>query len=143
MRYLDIDDLWILDPTLYACMERLLDGFLVPMSEAADMRGFAANYFRMLEKQDFTSSGVPVLYSMISYPDEPVSTIRKVIDQARAAQQPGKPVYLFFGLNIWEMRPSHVKEALAFYEGEEWLRPVLLPQMFDLMVLYPPIDPVN
>ena len=138
MDYLGMDDLWVLDPTLMIHGEILLDDFLIRMAQAVGLRGYVANYFRLFERNDFASDGTPVLYTMISYPDDPVGTIRSVIDAAKASKTPGVPVYLFFGLNIWEMLPSHVAEALEPYENDETVRPVLLPHMFDLMRRYPP-----
>ena len=40
--------------------------------------------------------------------------------------------------DVWEVLPAHVLEALTPYAGDETVRPVFLPQMFDLMALYPP-----
>lgn len=136
--YLGIDDLWLLDPALMIHLPGLLDNFLVKMADEGSMKGFAANYFRFLKKSDFTSSNVPLVYTMISYPDDPVEKIRFEIELAKSMKKPDTPIYLFFGLNIWEMLPSHVVEALEIYEDDDTIRPVFLSEMFDLMTLYPP-----
>ena len=133
MDYLDLRELWILDPTMMVSAAFLLDDFLVEMAGATTINGYMSNYFRSLAYSGYATDGTPYLYSVYSYPDDPLVDIPRVIDQAVALKRPGEPAFLFFGLNAWEVEPSEVAAALEAVARPEAVEAVSVPAIFEIM----------
>jgi len=138
VRYLGIDVIWLIDPSVSSQLPWFIDGYLRQLAEEGNLRGFMANYGRGIKTHDFTSNGVPILYTMISCGDNPVTTMEQVIDEAKADKSPGKPAYAFFGVSIWTTMPSDILEVLNAFQPDETVRPVSVSQMLELMMKYPP-----
>jgi len=139
--YLGLHNIWILDLMLYVPMQSVADPWMVRMEQEAGLDGFVCNYFRSMATKGYTSSGAPILYSVASYPDDPAVEIAAQLDKAFERKQPGRPEFVFFGLNMWDNCPSHVVDAIGAYPRKDEVIVVNLEEMFDVMREYAPQGP--
>ena len=136
LRRMGMDAIWLLDPAVENRSQ--IDGYLDSLATAAGLTGYVANYGRGSKTHDYTAGGIPILYTMINYDSDPVSTMTAVINEAIAGKAAGAPAYVFFGVSAWNVTATHMLQALGNFAGNQNVRPISVSQMLKLMTVYQP-----